>query len=229
MDCFDADSSAVAHMSMFDQLTGTITTQFADTDNFLDWVENELRSDDDAVSLDKSKGETPQSLSTFEISETAKASLALALDGPDMDLATNLHASAKSQCTNFSSSTDNSTNQLVNTKQYILAHKSRAIALALKVKKTAEMEHKNKALSSQTQELKAMLSRGLPLRKKDSPPASAPHGRTGISFQDERAISMTGGHIASQLEFEYIDNAWPPLQRAQKISRTSYGVEWSTA
>ncbi len=83
-------------------------------------------------------------------------------------------------------------------KQYALTHKSRAIALALEVKKTAEMELKNRALSSQIQELKAMLSYWVPLRKKDPPPASAPHGHTKILFQDERAISATGGHIASQ-------------------------------
>jgi hypothetical protein len=58
-DCFDADSSAVAHMSTFDQSTGTVTTQFANTDDFIDQVENELGSDDDTVSLDKSKGGTP--------------------------------------------------------------------------------------------------------------------------------------------------------------------------
>ncbi len=32
MDYFDANSSAVAHMSTFDQSTGTVTTQFANTD-----------------------------------------------------------------------------------------------------------------------------------------------------------------------------------------------------
>jgi hypothetical protein len=67
MDCFDADSSAIAHMLTFDQSTGTITTQFANTDNFLDRVENKLGSNDDAVSLDMSRGGTPQSLSTLEI------------------------------------------------------------------------------------------------------------------------------------------------------------------
>jgi hypothetical protein len=65
-----------------------------------------------------------------------------------------------------------------------------------------------------------MLSRGVPLGKKIPPPASAQHGRTRILFQDERAISTTGGHIASQLE--YINDAGPPSQEAQKVSRTSY-------
>jgi hypothetical protein len=86
-----------------------------------------------------------------------------------MDLATNLHASAKSQRMNFSSSTGNSTNQSVNTEQYALTHKSCAIALALEVKKTAAMEHKNRAQSSQIQELEAMLSCGVPLGKKILP------------------------------------------------------------
>ncbi len=56
--------------------------------------------------------------------------------------------------------------------------------------------------------------------KKIHPPASVQYSCTGISFQDERPISATGGHIASQLE--YIDIAGPPLQGAQKVSRTSY-------
>jgi hypothetical protein len=57
MDCFDANSSTVAHMLTFDQSTVTVTIQFANTDNFLDRVENELGSNDDTVSLDKSEGE----------------------------------------------------------------------------------------------------------------------------------------------------------------------------
>jgi hypothetical protein len=67
-----------------------------------------------------------------------------------------------------------------------------------------------------------MLSRRVPLKNKSSPPASAQHGCTGISLQDERAISTTGAHIASQLE--YIDNAGPPSLGAHKVSRPSY---WS--
>jgi hypothetical protein len=114
IDCFEAKCSAVANMSTFNQSTVTDTTQFANTDDFLDRVENKLGSDDDAISVNRSKGETPCPHLTFEI---PKASLASALDDPDMDLAANLHASTKSHCTNFLRSTGNSTNQLVNTKQ----------------------------------------------------------------------------------------------------------------
>jgi hypothetical protein len=80
--------------------------------------------------------------------------------------------------------------------------------------------HSDKVYKSQIQELEVMLSRGVPLKKKIPPPASAQHGRTGISLQDERALSATEAHIASQLE--YINDADPPLQGAQKVSRTSY-------
>jgi hypothetical protein len=48
-----------------------------------------------------------------------------------MDLAANSHASAKSQRMNFSSSTGNSTNRSVNTKQFAIAHKSCALELAM--------------------------------------------------------------------------------------------------
>jgi hypothetical protein len=67
-----------------------------------------------------------------------------------------------------------------------------------------------------------MLSRGVPLKNKSSPPASAQHGCTRILLQDESLISATGSYVASQLE--YINNAVPPSQGAQKVSRTSY---WS--
>jgi hypothetical protein len=70
-------------------------------DDFLDCVELKLGSDDNAVSVEKSEDGTPHPTSTFELSEHAKASLASALNNPDMDLAANLHASAKSCRTNF--------------------------------------------------------------------------------------------------------------------------------
>jgi hypothetical protein len=228
MDCCDANSSAVAHMSTFNQSTGTVTTQFANTDHFLDRVENELRSNDDAISLDKAEGGTSQSLSTFEISETAKASLVLALDNADMDLAANLHASTKSQCTNFLTSTGNSTNQSVNTKQYALTHKSRAIALALEVKKTAEMEHKNRALSSQHQELEAMLSRGVPLGKKIPPPASALPSHAGILFQDERAVSARLEAILHP-NLSILKMQGPPHKEHKRSPGHPIGVEGSAA
>jgi hypothetical protein len=168
MDCF-AD---VAHISTFNKNTGTITTQFPNTDDFLDCMEQERGSDDDYAS-DKSPSGTSCLKSTFDISEDAKVSLASALDDPDMELAANLHASAKSRRTNFSCSTGNSTNRSVNTKQFALTHKSRTLALAQEVKKSDEMEHKNKALATQIKELEEMLSRGSPFGV--SPPPQQMH------------------------------------------------------
>jgi hypothetical protein len=95
MDCFEMECADVAHMSTFDKNTGPVTTQFPNTDDFLDCMEQELGSDDDYAS-DKSLGGTSCLKSTFDISEDAKASLASALDNPDMNLAANLHASTKS-------------------------------------------------------------------------------------------------------------------------------------
>jgi hypothetical protein len=109
-ECFEANCSAVAHMSTFDQSMGTVTTQFANTDEFRDMVENELGSDDDAISVDRSEGGTPRPPLTIKISKNAKTSFALALDNPDMDLAANVHTNADSRPTNFLSSTGNYTN-----------------------------------------------------------------------------------------------------------------------
>jgi hypothetical protein len=112
---------------------------------------------------------------TIEISDTAKASLASALDDPDMDLAANSHASAKSRRTNFSLSTGNSTNRSVNTKQYAITHKSRALALAMEIRKTAQLEHKNREMCCCLQELEALCAsgpnqRGVPAPALGSPP-----------------------------------------------------------
>ncbi len=168
MDCFEMECADVAHMSTFNKNTGTITTQFPNTDNFLDRMEQELGSDDD-YALDKSPGGTSCLKSTFDISEDTKASLASALDNPDMNLAANLLPSTKSRRTNFSCSTGNSTNRSINTKQFALTHKSHALALAQEVKKSAEMEHKNKALATRIKELEEMLSRGSPFGIKPPP------------------------------------------------------------
>jgi hypothetical protein len=110
LDCFEMDAAYIADQSMFDRETGTITTQFANTDNFLDRMENELGSEDKGDALvDHLVGGIPKSCTSIEILADAKASLVLALSNVDMDLAANPHASAKSCCTNFSSSTGNST------------------------------------------------------------------------------------------------------------------------
>jgi hypothetical protein len=165
LDCFKVDCMAVADQSTFDWTTGTVTTQFTNTDDFLDRMENQLVSDDDNVSIKKSEDGTPRPTLIFELSANAKASLALALDDPDMDLAANLHASAKSSWTNFLSSTGNSTNRSIKTKQFALTHKAHALALLNEQKKSADMEHKNMSLSSHIQELEEMLACGGPLIK----------------------------------------------------------------
>jgi hypothetical protein len=106
MECFEMDAAYVADQSTFDETTGTVTTQFANDDDFPDRMDNELASDDDKDMLgDPPDGGTPRAKSTIEISDTAKASLASALDDPNMEQAANSHASAKSRRTNFSLST----------------------------------------------------------------------------------------------------------------------------
>jgi hypothetical protein len=111
MECFEMDAVYVVDQSMFDKISGTITTQFANNDDFLDRMDNKLASDDNEDMLDNSTDSgTPHAKSTIEISDAAKASLASALDDPDMDLAANSCASAKLRCTNFSLPTGNSTN-----------------------------------------------------------------------------------------------------------------------
>ena len=75
MDCFDYDTAKLANQSTFDPVSWVVTTQFANTNDFLDRAECELGSDDDVVLFDKSVGGTPRPTSTFEFSENAKASL----------------------------------------------------------------------------------------------------------------------------------------------------------
>jgi hypothetical protein len=189
LDCFEVDCAAIANQSTFNHTTGTVTTQFANTDDFLDRVELKLGSDDNAVSVKKSEGGTPRPTLTVELSEHAKASLASALNDPDMDLAANLHASAKSCWTNFSSSTANSMNCSVNTKQFALNHTERALAPARERKKSADMAHKNKTLVTCIKELEEMLARGGPLIMENNPPADATSTCSGISFEDQMAIN----------------------------------------
>ncbi len=111
MDFFKMDAAYVADQSTFEETSGTVTMQFANNNDFLDRMDNELGSDDDGDMLDNNTNSgTPRAKSTIKIMDAAKASLASALDDPDMDLAANSHASAKLRRTNFSSSTGNSTN-----------------------------------------------------------------------------------------------------------------------
>ncbi len=103
-------------------------------------MEDELGLEDkDNALVDCLAGGTPKLHSLFEISADAKASLASALTNPDMDVAENSHASAKSRRTNFSSSTGNSTNRSVSTKKFAMNHKAQAIALAKEVKHAATL------------------------------------------------------------------------------------------
>jgi hypothetical protein len=91
------DAAYIANQLMFDRETGTVTTQFANADDFLDCMEDKLGSEDkDNASIDCLVGGTPKPCSAFEISADARASLASILNNPNMDLAANSHASAKS-------------------------------------------------------------------------------------------------------------------------------------
>ncbi len=77
MECFKMDAAYVADQSTFDKVSSTITMQFANNDDFLDRMDNELASDDGEDMLDNStEGGAPHAKSTIEISDAAKASLA---------------------------------------------------------------------------------------------------------------------------------------------------------
>jgi hypothetical protein len=97
-----------------------------------------------------------------------------------MDLAANFHASAKSWRTNFSSSTSNSTNRSVNTKQFAIAHKSRALKLAMEKKQAAQLEFKNKDMARCLQELKAMFA---PSNTGTIPPKVPPAPRPVVQYK----------------------------------------------
>jgi hypothetical protein len=121
--------------------------RFANSDDFLERVEAELSFDGDG-SLDGSIGDGAKSQKTaIKISADAKASLASALNDPDMDLAANSHASAKFRLTIFLSWTGNSTNCSMNTKQFAIAHKSCALALATEKKHLAQLKQENKEMA----------------------------------------------------------------------------------
>jgi hypothetical protein len=176
MDIFDYKASLVADQSTFGESMWTVTMQFANLDDFLDQVEAELGlDDDDDQSLDGSLDGTPHLKTSFKISANAKASLASALDNPDMDLAANSHASAKSRRTNFSSSMGNSTNRSINTRQFAVAHKYRALELAMEKKRAAQLEFKNKDMAHRLQELELLFATNntgsIPPKGPPAPPA----------------------------------------------------------
>ncbi len=62
MDSFEMDAAYVVDQSMFNRETGTVTTQFANADDFLDRMEHKLGSEDeDNMSVDHSVGGNPKS------------------------------------------------------------------------------------------------------------------------------------------------------------------------
>jgi hypothetical protein len=143
-----------------------MTTQFANADDFLDRVMAELGFDgNNDTPLYGSVDGSKNPKTSIKISADAKALLSSALNGPDMDLTANSHASAKSHCTNISSLTGNSTNQSINTKQFAIAHKSRALALASKKKLSAQLQHKNGEMARRLQELKSVFAQSAPINK----------------------------------------------------------------
>ncbi len=62
IDSFEMDAAYNAYQLMFNRETGTVTTQFANEDDFLDRMEHELGSKDkDNTSVDRLVGGTPKS------------------------------------------------------------------------------------------------------------------------------------------------------------------------
>jgi hypothetical protein len=193
MDCFDYDAAKLADQSTFDPVSWVVTTQFANTNDFLDRAERKLGSDDDVVLVDKSVGGTPRPTSTFEFLENAKASLTSALDNPDLDLAANSHASAKSRATNFSNSTGNLSSRSVTTANFALTHKQRALDLAQERKKTAELSHTTRTMEDQIRELEERLALS-GLLSAEAPVHSLPTKimvRNGITFSNQPMFDMS--------------------------------------
>ena len=139
----------------------TVSTQFADTDDFLDRAEAELGfsdadSDNDINPIDTS----------IEMSDNAKASLAASLLKKDHDFAANSHASAKSRRSNFSCSTGNDTNRSINTAKFAMINKTRALELASERKKSADLEANQRIMARRIQELEASFSNSSPVSDK---------------------------------------------------------------
>jgi hypothetical protein len=87
INCSDYEASQLADQSTFDEKKWVVTTQFANSVDFLERVKAELGFDGDKY-LDGSTGNGAKNPKTpIEISANAKASLALGLNDPDMDLA----------------------------------------------------------------------------------------------------------------------------------------------
>ncbi len=122
---FDLEASGLADQSTFDVATMTVSTKFADTDDFLERAEAEHGFSDDESDNDKAHHTT-----SIEITDDAKASLAAALLNTDNNIAANSRASAKSRQSTFSYPTGNDTNQSMNSAKFALTNKARALDLA---------------------------------------------------------------------------------------------------
>ncbi len=162
----------------------TVTTQFANTDDFLERAEAEVGSDDEG-SID---GLSHPSAS-FELTDDTKASLAVSLLKTDTNLAAKSHASAKSCRSTFSCSTGNDTNRSMNTAKYAINHKSRALELASKQKKSADLEATQRAMAQQIRELKDSFANTLP-----TPVTAAKSPRCSVRiFKPSHAAMRTPG------------------------------------
>ncbi len=183
---FEIEAEQLADQSTFDVATMTVTTQFANTDDFLERAEAELGSDDDA-SIDDNNAHPSTS---FEITDGAKASLAASLLKKDTNLAANSHASAKSRRSTFSCSTGNDTNRSMNTAKYAINHKSRALELASERKKSADLEATQRAMAQRIRDLEESFANTLPT---PSTARTSPRCSVRIFEPAHTATSTPGG------------------------------------
>jgi hypothetical protein len=155
---FEIEAAALADQSSFDLVTMTVSTQFADTDDFLDRAEAELGFSDVDSDNDINTHDSP-----IEMTDNAKASLAASLLKKDNDFAANSHASAKSRRSTFSCSTGNDTNRSINTAKFAMINKTRALELASERKKSADLEANQRVMARRIQELEASFLNSSPV------------------------------------------------------------------
>jgi hypothetical protein len=136
----------------------TVSTQFADTDDFLDRAEAELGFSEVESDNDINPHDTP-----IEMTNNAKASLAAALLKKDNDYAANSHASAKSRRSTFSCSTGNDTNRSMNTAKFAMINKTRALELASERKKSADLEANQRVMALRIQKLESSFANSSPV------------------------------------------------------------------
>ena len=189
---FEIEAEQLADQSTFNVATMTVTTQFANTDDFLERAEAELGSDDDA-SIDDNNAHPSTS---FEITDGAKASLAASLLKKDTNLAANSHASAKSRRSTFSCSTGNDTNRSMNTAKNAINHKSRALELASERKKLADLEATQRAMAQRIRDLEESFANTLPTPGTTS---KSPRYSKRISKQAHMATRTPGGSVIGEV------------------------------